>query len=407
LIFLAFYKAFFACRLTCKNYCEFNGWVCMGVRQRSKKLVVAVLIKNFISTGGSERYAVEVTRRLLEKGHRIDLYARVADRDLSAGMNHYQVPNRLKFSSVCNSICFAVDTARMLRGKSYDIIHSHERGYAQDILTVHTFCYKKGIEKYSLQRKIDQIYLSPRSGLYLWLERKQMKTPWLVAVSRPVQDDIWKYYRRKKGVSVITPGVDTSWFQPFRVAESREKVRRDEGILEGEMVILFMGSEFRRKGLDDLIPAIGNGMQLLIVGKGERDRHYRRLVRRCGVTDKVHFKGHSDNVTRYLAAADVVVLPSLSEAFGMSILEGMACGLPVVASANAGVSVLIENGFNGFTFHDPSELPGILRRLSDPAERRRLGEQARKTASEHTWKKAADKYENLYYQVVGEKRMAS
>ena len=377
----------------------------MGVEERSKKLAVAVVVKNFISTGGSERYAVEVTRRLLEKGHHVDLYAREADRDLSFGMNHHRVPNRFKFSSVCNSISFAVDTARMLIGKSYDIIHSHERGYMQDVLTVHTYSYKKGAERYSLLKKIDRIYLSPRSGLYLWIERKQMTTPFLVAVSKPVKDDIRKYYNRDKGVSVITPGVDTTRFNPFWVAQNRDRVRRDEEIPEDEMVILFIGSEFRRKGLDDLVPAIKNGMRLLIVGKGERERHYRRLVSRCGAMDRVHFKGHSDDVRSYLAAADVVVLPSLSEAFGMSILEGMACGHPVVTSSNTGVSALIEDGSNGFTFENPSELPRILKRLSDPAEKRRLGEQARKTAIKHTWKKAAEKYENLYYQVAESKKL--
>ena len=227
----------------------------------------------------------------------------------------------------------------------------------------------------------------------------------MVAVSKSVKDDIRKYYNRDKGVSVITPGVDTTRFNPSWVAQNRDRVRRDEEIPEDEMVILFIGSEFRCKGLDDLVPAIGEGMRLLIVGKGERERHYRRLVNRCGAMDRVHFKGHSDDVRRYLAVADMVVLPSLSEAFGMSILEGMACGHPVITSSNTGISSLIEDGSNGFTFQHPSELPRILKRLSDPAERRRLGEQARKTAVKHTWMKAAEKYENLYYQVVESKKL--
>ena len=382
-----------------------NWYFSMGEKERSKKLAVAVVVKNFISTGGSERYAVEVTRHLLEKGHHIDLYAREADRELSLGMNHYRVPNRFKFSSVCDSISFAKDTARMLKGKSYDIIHSHERGYMQDVLTVHTYSYKKGVERYSLLKKIDRIYLSPRSGLYLWIERKQMATPFLVAVSELVKEDILKYYGRDKGVSVITPGVDTARFNPSWIAQNRDKVRRYEKIPEGEIVILFIGSEFRRKGLDDLVPAVKNGMQLLVVGKGEREGHYRRLVSSYGAKDRVHFKGHSEDVRSYLAAADVVVLPSLSEAFGMSILEGMACGHPVVTSSNAGVSALIEDGSNGFIFANPSQLPGILKHLSDPAERRRLGEQARKTAMKHTWKKAAEKYENLYYQIAESKKL--
>ena len=372
--------------------------------EQTKKLRIAVLIKRFISSGGAERYAVEVARRLLEKGHYIDVFARIADRGLLKGINFHQVPDKLRFSSVLNSFSFALETAHMLRGTTYDVIHSHERGYLQDISTVHTFSYKKGTEKYSLLKKIDQIYLSPRSGLHLWLERKQMSAPRLVAVSAAIREDIRTYYKRDKGVSVNTPGVDTAWFHPSWVGENRKEMRREEKISADEMVVLFVGSEFRRKGLDCLIPAIGPGMRLLIVGKGERERHYRRLVSKYGMAQKVHFKGLSDNIRIYFALADVVVLPSLSDAFGMSILEAMACGHPVVCSANAGVSALIEDGINGFTFHDPSKLSAILMRLLDPIERRRAGAKARKTAEKHTWDVTADRYEKVYRQVAEQKR---
>jgi len=372
----------------------------MDMKARTKKLNIAVLVKSFITTGGSERYAAEVTQRLLNKGHSIDLYARVADEELSAGMNLHRVPNKFRFSSVLNSLSFALETARMLRGKKYDVIHSHERGYMQDILTIHTFSYKGGTKKYSLLKKIDHVYLSPRSGLYLWLEHKQMDTPWLVAVSVAIKDDIQKYYNRNKGVFIISPGVDTDWFHPTWVRNCREEIRREERLPEDEMVVLFVGSEFRRKGLDHLIPAISKRMRLLILGRGEREDHYRRLVSKYGIADKVCFKGHIDNVRKYFAAADVVVLPSLSEAFGMSILEGMACGHPVVTSSEAGVSALVEDRVNGFTFDDPAELPNILRRLLDPLERKRVGAQARQTAEKHTWQIAADEYEKLYHHVV-------
>jgi UDP-glucose:(heptosyl)LPS alpha-1,3-glucosyltransferase len=169
------------------------------------------------------------------------------------------------------------------------------------------------------------------------------------------------------------------------------------------MVILFIGSEFRRKGLDILIPAIGPGMRLLVVGSGERHSHYINLANKHGLTKKIHFTGHTENVRRYFAAADVVVLPSFSEAFGMSILEGMACGHPVVTSSNAGVSSLVINSVNGFVLNDPSELSGILRRLSDPAERKRVGDRARATAEEHGWETAADEYEKLYFQLAQSK----
>jgi UDP-glucose:(heptosyl)LPS alpha-1,3-glucosyltransferase len=373
-------------------------------KKRENRLNIAVLVKRFITSGGSERYALEVARKLRDKGHAVDLYARAFDKELSGGMNLYRVPDKFSFSSVLSLLSFAFDTARMLNQKKYDIIHSHERGYRQDISTIHTFSYKGSVQRYSCLRKIDQVYLSPRSGVHLWLERKQMDTPWLAAVSEVVKGDTQTHYHRRNNISVISPGVDTDWFHHSWVSENREKARQAEKITSDEMVVLFVGSEFQRKGLDDLIPAIGSGMRLLIVGKGEREGHYRRLVSKCKVTDRVAFKGHSDDVRRYFASADVVVLPSVSDAFGMSILEGMACSLPVVTSAHTGVSSLIEQGVNGFSFSDPADLPGILKRLLDPDKRKRIGSQGRKTAENHTWDTVAEKYEKLYYQVKDKKK---
>ena len=194
---------------------------------RSDRLKIAVLVKRFITTGGLERYACEITRRLLEKGHAIDLYARVADEELSKGMTVYRIPDKYRFVNVLNSASFAVETARMLRDKDYDIIHSHERGYRQDVLTLHTLSYKGATRSYSLLKKIDRVYLSPRSALYLWLESRQMRTQSLVAVSLTVKEDILTNYARHGGVSIIPPGIDTVWFNPKWVAENREKIRRD------------------------------------------------------------------------------------------------------------------------------------------------------------------------------------
>jgi UDP-glucose:(heptosyl)LPS alpha-1,3-glucosyltransferase len=367
---------------------------------KTDRLRIAVLVKRFITTGGVERYAVEVTQRLVEKGHAIDLYARTADEGSLRGMTLHQVPDNFKFLTVLNSLSFARETARMLHGKDYDVIHSHERGYRQDILTIHTLSYKGGTKTYSPLRKIDRVYLSPRSALHLWLERKQMRTRRLVAVSRTIEEDIRENYGRTGGVSIISPGIDTALFSPQWVAENRDKIREEEVLPSDEMVVLFVGSEFRRKGLDHLIPAIGPGMRLLVVGSGERKDHYRNLVKKHDLTDRVYFTGHTDNVRRYFAAADVVVLPSLSEAFGMSILEGMACGHPIVTSSNAGVSSFVKNGVNGFVFDDPFELSGILNRLMNPAERKRLGDRARATAEEHGWQNVADEYEKLYFEVA-------
>ncbi|MDH5298269.1 MAG: glycosyltransferase family 4 protein [Desulfobulbaceae bacterium] len=364
-----------------------------------KELHLAILAKKVSLTGGMERYVAEVARRMLERGHRVDLYAREYDPELLPGASFVPIGQQLNSSSVLSALSFARQSASLLQGKCYDVVHSHERGFCQDILTLHCFSHRSGMARYPSWR-IDQKYLSPRNQAYLWLERRQMKTTDLVAVSEIIAKDLFSHYHRSFGVSVIEPGVDTEWFHPAKVAELRGVVRKQENIAPNDFVVLFVGSEFRRKGLDLLIPAIGRGMRLLVVGAGERHAYFRSLAVQCGLAEQVHFLGLRDDVRRFYAAADVVVLPSRSEAFGMSILEGMACGLPVVAAAQTGVAELIVHGVNGLIASSPDQLHSVLQQLTNDALRRDLGIRARDTAEAYSWNRVADRYEELYRRVA-------
>ncbi len=364
------------------------------------------MIKNFNRVGGAEKYAVEVTRRLHERRHNVALYSWSADKEAVSGLTFHKVPNRLKFSSVLNLYSFSREVSRMLRGKAYDVILSHDRTASQDIAVIHTFSYKSGIAKYSFFRKIDQLYLSPRSGLHLWLEKKQMETPWLSAVSGAVRADIQACYGRKDPIDVITPGIDTNEFNPSLVADNRDRIRKEEGISEHEMIVLFVGSEFKRKGLDRLIPAISGAMRLMVAGRGENLGYYKKLAETHGVDTKTVFLGLTPDIKRYYAAADVVVLPSRIEAFGMSVLEGMACGHPVITSAGAGCAALIDDGVNGFICRNADELSSILERLRNPSLRRRVGDRARALAEKHSWDSTADQFENRCLHVADAKKAA-
>ncbi len=349
-----------------------------------------------------KNFAVEVTRRLANKGHRVDLYAWAADQSLTADINFIPIPRPtiLSFSSVLTSYSFAREAANLIAKKTYHAVISHERGFLQDLSTIHTFSYKFGTEKYSFFKMLNGIYLSPRSWLHLWLEKKQMESAWLVPVSSTIKEGVERYYGRTENIVIATPGVDIDWFNPVWVKDHRDKARSVEKLEPDELVVLFVGSEFKRKGLDILIKAISIGMKLLVVGKGERFGYYHRLAKKCGVSGKVLFKRLKNDIRHYYAAADIVVLPSLKEAFGMSILEAMACGLPVISSATSGVAALINNGENGFIFNRADELNELLKKLKPSNIRRLMGKQARLTAENHTWEMTARVYEKVCYDIA-------
>ena len=362
---------------------------------------IALLVKRFTRSGGKERYVVELAHDLGRRGHEVHVYADTCGEELPVGGRFVAVRRRRAFSSVGDTLSFIRATTALVRKEDYDIVHSHERNFCQEIVTLHSLSFLEGLEKYPLLRRLDQKYLSLRSLRYQWLEKKQMRSPWLVAVSGVVAADARRYYGRKDQVAVIPPGVDISLFDPAMIHRERAAARRGHGLGDEEIAVLFVGSAFQRKGLDRVLRSLRPQMRLFVVGKGDKKGHFDKLVRDLGLGEQVVFTGMVDEVRPYYALADILVLPSRSEAFGMSVLEGMACGLPVVVSANSGVADLVQDGENGFVVNNTSIFADRLAELAQaPDMRRRLGTAARITAEDYTWRRVGADHERLYQQVM-------
>jgi UDP-glucose:(heptosyl)LPS alpha-1,3-glucosyltransferase len=158
-------------------------------------------------------------------------------------------------------------------------------------------------------------------------------------------------------------------------------------IPEESPLVLFVGSGFRRKGLDRLL-AVWNAPEmhnayLMVVGEDARMGQY--LARAKAVAgERIVFAGRQEAVERYYGAADVVALPSIQEAFGNVVLEGLACGLPVIVTRGVGAAEVLRGSLaQGVVQNpdDPAELAqkisAQLRRSKEPAcvkEARQLGE---------------------------------
>jgi glycosyltransferase involved in cell wall biosynthesis len=234
--------------------------------------------------------------------------------------------------------------------------------------------------------------------LMMALERRiYRRTPSsLTGVSGLVASRLAKHFERTD-VVVIRNGVDTRRFSPELRLARRTSVRGQFSISPGDFCILLIGNDWKTKGLDTLLSALALcrelPLKLLVVGTDDRDA-YEPLIRACGIADRVRFLDPSPDVLRFYAAADVYVGPSLEDAYGLPILEAMACGMPVIASPRAGVSEIITNGKDGMILRqaqDSQELAGMLRIFhADPELCRQLGVEARKTAQQQTWDRNAE-----------------
>jgi D-inositol-3-phosphate glycosyltransferase len=214
-------------------------------------------------------------------------------------------------------------------------------------------------------------------------------------------------------IRVISPGVDTERFYPLPAAFAKEKI----GLCPDRRIILFVGRIEPLKGIDNMLQAIARvvekhaelceGLCVPIIGgdnrlrTGEEMARLQELREELGIGDIVTFQGAKDQDTLpyYYSAAEMVVMPSDYESFGMVALEAMACGTPVIASNVGGLAFLVQHGRTGYRVpaRDPSALADkITRLLKNEGLRRRIGHRAACWAESYAWSRIADRIEDVY-----------
>lgn len=217
----------------------------------------------------------------------------------------------------------------------------------------------------------------------------------LAAVSQRTRRSLQTEFQRHD-VTVILNAVDTATFSPQARVERRLAAREKFGFGEGDFVLLLIGNDWKDKGLDCLLDAMAMEaelpLRLLLVGQDDRSSCLSR-IKRLGIEGKVVFSKPFADVLSFYAAADIYVGPSLDDAFGLPVLEAMACGLPAITSAQSGVSELVTDSTDGFVLKeafDCGTLAQLLRLLHEQPElRARIGERAAQTAKQHTWDRNA------------------
>jgi UDP-glucose:(heptosyl)LPS alpha-1,3-glucosyltransferase len=246
----------------------------------------------------------------------------------------------------------------------------------------------RGWSQFSL---FDQVLLA--------LERRVFcQTPIIITNSQRGQEEIGRHYG-VPGTRMLTiyNGVDTDRFHAGVRHRFRETQRAAWGVSSADLVLLFVGSGFYRKGLGCLIEAMGElrrrgvpNVRLVVVGKG-RLTPYQRLTRKVAVADVVRFEGLRADVERCYAGADLFVLPTLYDPFANTCLEAMACGLPVLTTAVNGATELMRDGMDGCVLGDaPSAeaVADVLQRMLAWERRRAMGEVARQLASNYPLSRA-------------------
>jgi D-inositol-3-phosphate glycosyltransferase len=214
-------------------------------------------------------------------------------------------------------------------------------------------------------------------------------------------------------VEIVAPGVDHAFFAPGQ----RRQARRAVGLPEDGRMLLFVGRIQPLKGLEVAVRALAELAErcpdafLVVVGgpsgpagQAEVDRMH-ALVEGLGLADRVRWvppQAH-ELLSTFYRAADVCVVPSRSESFGLVALEAAACGIPVVAASVGGLTSLVEEGRTGFLIEgrSPADFAAALGEiLTDPVLAADLGRRAAIRARGYTWTMAAARLRRLYTELT-------
>ncbi len=361
-------------------------------------------------TGGMSVYIRELARELSQSGHIIDIYTRSqAKEGLSitslyenVRLIHLGIPNghnlaKLGMYPFLPKYFRAIEHFRLAENLSYDIVHSHywlsgqlgnrahELWGCPHVTTFHT-----------LGRIKNQTGVGPpEPDLRIAVEKEIVQNcQRIVAPTARERSNLIQFYDApSEKINIVPCGVNLTLFTPMSKADSRQRL----GLDPSDTILLYIGRFDPLKGLDLLLDAIPclkdrHRIGLVIVGgDGDESAEYQAMVqkiKKLEIDRQVIFAGQKDQheLPPYYSAADVLVMPSSYESFGLVGLEALACGRPVVSTAVGAVDSLIRQSKAGCVVDAPtphSLAAGIQSIVNNPAIP--PAEKIRKSILEYSW----------------------
>lgn len=363
------------------------------------KRKIAVLSRHFTTIGGAERYSVEIAK-LLAKDNDVHVFAYDFDASLCASLTYHKIPCVIKKPRFISQWLYALLTWFYTRNH-FDIVYSHEAVLHANFYVVHCYCFKsslfRNLSAFSRLLKRIRTALNPRKSAYLLLESimyRPKRDKRIIVVSNLLKRDIQETYPLGEEMFITAyPGVDIHRFKPN--AEQKSLARNYYQLQDNQFVILFVATHFARKGLKTLLhafakllPDAASDLQLVIAGNDDK-KPYVNLAEHLNISSQVKFVGKITELENFYPIADILVVPTLSDTWGLVPLEGMACGLPVILSNKyfAGIAECITD--QALLLDDPRDADELAEKIkalfTQPLLRASYAEKARRFAEQLTW----------------------
>lgn len=371
-------------------------------------------------SGGISKVAYQLALQLTDRGYRVStLTTEMDELSLKSSMGRtvvLPVPRWIQklpgyFNNFFKTWYFTRKVHSFYKYKNrnpHTVTISHRDSYGADIAVGHS-CHREAVEiKKREGRRL--WWLNPIHPFYLKEEKRIFRKPWpaLAAISRAIAGEYKKHYKIPgEKVFTIANGVDLERFHPGSRSENRENLVKEFSLPENAFVLLFVGNEFKRKGLDFILDAMaGGGKELYLFVLGGADKTaYVKKAEELGIASRVIFTGRRSDAPLFFASADLFILPANYEPFGLVGVEALSSGTPILAPRLGGFLDYLKDGENGFFIErEALDILKKVQRIQKDLELwKSLSHNARETALEFSWEQIGLEYAALVDSVFKKK----
>jgi UDP-glucose:(heptosyl)LPS alpha-1,3-glucosyltransferase len=336
---------------------------------------VALVRQRYNPYGGAERFIERALPALERAGAELTLIARRAE---GWGARRFLAVDPFHIGNTWRDASFARAAREAWRAGGFDLVQSHERIAGCDVYRAGDGVHAEWLDiRRASAGALERIgiALNPYHRYVCAAERAMFEHPRLRAVicnSKMVRDEIQRRFRVAPGkLPVIYNGVDLDHFHPHHRAALRAPARAALGVADGEVLFLFVGSGFARKGLDAAIGALaacGDApFRLAAAGRDRDAARFAALAASLGLGGRLRLLGGRDDVRPLYAAADCFILPTRYDPFPSTALEALAMGLPAIVGRRSGAAEILRHGEGGWIC-EPGDIPGLARLMREAAQ---------------------------------------
>ncbi len=350
---------------------------------------LAFCVYKYLPFGGMQRNFLRIARECRERGHEVRVYCLSWEGEMPEGLDVIRVPVKAlsnigryrRYSRWVNRHLAAHPVDRVVgfnKMPGLDVYYAGDPCFADKAITQRPWWYRY-TARYRHFIDYEQAVFGPEAGTRIML------------VSQPERALFEKHYGTPaERFYQLPPGISRDRRAPDNADEIRVSFRRDFGLEAHEWVLLQVGSDFRRKGVDRSIAALAalpaewrRRTRLLVVGEDSPDA-FRAQAHSAGIGDRVQFPGGREDVLRFYLGADLFLHPARHENTGNVILEAMVAGVPSLVTAVCGYAGYVRDADAGAVLEGEfrqGEMNRVVAAiLADESGRRRWHENALQAA---------------------------